>query len=279
MYRPFQGIKDTSEYITGNGFIRLCDKYNIPFAKTDNVWEGLAEVNARIANGEKIRAFVTHQSDYSITETHVGALPPDVIWFAENCEVVGHPRVIGIPNGLNNMELVKSKASKNGQYSSCFSHLASFHTNLVEAQENITDNQTKNLVYMNFTPDTSMNERSHVYNLFKSKSFVTVETGISHLEFAKSVTRHPFVLSPRGNGYDCVRTWESLYLGSIPIIKKNNVMSHFEDLPILFVDSWEDVNLDLLLDFLSKVKNGLTLKKASMSYWDAILAKYKTEET
>lgn len=29
---------------------------------------------------------------------------------------------------------------------------------------------------------------------------------------------HPFIASPRGNGYQCHRTWESLLLGSIPLV-------------------------------------------------------------
>ena len=32
-------------------------------------------------------------------------------------------------------------------------------------------------------------------------------------------SQYAFVLSPRGGGYDCHRTWEALLLGSIPIVK------------------------------------------------------------
>lgn len=269
------GIENPDEYITGNKFIKLCDKYDIVFAKTDNVYDGLAELKQRISAGDNVKAFVTHQSDYSITEAHVRHLPSNITWFAENCEVVGNPRVVGIPNGLNNMDFVQSKASKGGAYSSCFSHLADFHNDLAEQHLNKRD--IRNLVYMNFTPDTSATERTMVYNHFKQKTFVTVEHGVSHKQFASSVYNHPFVLSPRGNGYDCVRTWESIYLGSIPIIKRNNVMSHFSDLPILLVESWEEVTLNLLLNHLTKMKGNTTLDKARMSYWDSILANYATK--
>jgi len=274
-FRPFKGISNTDEYVTGNKFILLCEKYNIPFAKTDYVFDGLFELKDRIKNGENIKAFVTHQSDYSIVAEHVKHLPDGVTWFADNCEVIGNPNVIGIPNGLNNMDFVNNKTSKWGLYSSCFSNLADFHNDLAEQHSNKKD--IRNLVYMNFTPDTSATERTMVYNHFKQKSFVTVEHGVSHKRFANSVYNHPFVLSPRGNGYDCVRTWESFYLGSIPIIKRNNVMSHFSDLPILFVESWEEVTLNLLLNHLTKMKDNVTLDKARMSYWDSILANYATK--
>lgn len=261
-----------SDYITGNKFIRICDKYNIVFSKTDNVWEGLNELKLRTDNP---RIFVTHQSDYSITEEHVKHLPKDVVWFAENCEVIDNPNVIGIPNGLNNVDFVISKASKHGKYSSCFAHITDFHGNL--SKQHFKPKAVENLVYMNFTPDTFSSERTSVYTIFKDKPFVTKKNNISHLDFARDVYNHPFVLSPRGNGYDCVRTWESIYLGSIPIIKKNNVMLHFSDLPILLVEDWEEITENLLLSTLDNFRNKqFDMSKAKISYWEKVFAKYVT---
>jgi len=261
---------DVKDYITGNKFIKLCDKYNITFCKTDNVLSGLLELKSRTDNP---KIFVTHQSDYSIIDAYTEYLPKGVTWFAENCEVVDNSNIIGIPNGLNNMEMVISQASKFGAYSSCFSHLADFHNNLNMQWNNLRD--YKNLVYMNFTPDTSFSERTYVYKMFQDKKFVTKENSVSHNKFAESVYNHNFVLSPRGNGYDCVRTWETIYLGSIPIIKKNNVMSHFLELPILFVDEWEQVTESLLLKTLEEFScRDFDMSKAKISYWDSVFAKY-----
>jgi len=261
---------DVKDYVTGNKFIKLCDKYNITFCKTDNVLSGFLELKSRTDNP---KIFVTHQSDYSIIDAYTEHLPKGVTWFAENCEVIDNSNIIGIPNGLNNMEMVISQASKFGAYSSCFSHLADFHNNLDIQWNNLRD--YKNLVYMNFTPDTSFSERTYVYKMFQDKKFVTKENSVPHNKFAESVYNHNFVLSPRGNGYDCVRTWETIYLGSIPIIKKNNVMSHFLDLPILFVDEWEEITESLLLKTLDEFScRDFDMSKAKMSYWDSVFAKY-----
>lgn len=260
-----------NEYITGNKFIEICEKYKITFAKTDFVFDGLSELR-QVKQSPK--AFVTHQSDFSITEEHKKHLPADTVWFAENCEVVGDPNIIGIPNGLNNMNFVINKTSKDGRYSSCFSHLADFHRDLSIQHEN--KRQVNNLVYMNFTADTFASERTEVFNLFSDKRFVTKKSKISHQEFAKDVYNHPFTLSPRGNGYDCVRTWEAIYLGSIPIIKINNVMSHFKELPILFVGDWKDVNESFLEEKINEFsKKDFDLSKAKISYWDSVLEKFK----
>ena len=57
-----------------------------------------------------------------------------------------------------------------------------------------------------------------------------------------------FTLSPEGAGMDCHRTWESIILGSIPIIKENDLKSIFKNLPIILVDQWSDISYDILIN-------------------------------
>lgn len=60
-------------------------------------------------------------------------------------------------------------------------------------------------------------------------------------EYYAQIARHRFTLSPEGFGPDCYRTWESLYLGSIPIVLRSVAMGPFAELPILFVDDYSEV--------------------------------------
>ena len=50
-----------------------------------------------------------------------------------------------------------------------------------------------------------------------------------------------FAISPPGNGIDCHRIWECLFLGTVPVVKYHESFSQFKHLPILFVDNWECV--------------------------------------
>jgi len=52
---------------------------------------------------------------------------------------------------------------------------------------------------------------------------------------------YPFVLSAAGNGLDCHRTWELLYLGSIVITKTSSLDSLFHGLPVVVVEDWNEV--------------------------------------
>jgi hypothetical protein len=55
-------------------------------------------------------------------------------------------------------------------------------------------------------------------------------------------TRYAFVVSPHGNGLDCHRTWESLVLGNIVIVKRSSLDPLYEGLPVVVVDDWREIN-------------------------------------
>jgi hypothetical protein len=88
----------------------------------------------------------------------------------------------------------------------------------------------------------------------------------------KSMLEYAFVLSPFGNGMDCHRTWEALLCGCIPIVRSSVFDELFEGLPVLIVDKWDDVSLQLLVTTLAHFKDKLdktefTYEKLQLSYY------------
>jgi len=55
-----------------------------------------------------------------------------------------------------------------------------------------------------------------------------------------------FEASPRGNGIDCHRTWEALFLRSIPIVPRSSIDPVFEGLPVALIDDWSEVTPERL---------------------------------
>jgi hypothetical protein len=53
--------------------------------------------------------------------------------------------------------------------------------------------------------------------------------------------RSQYVLSPPGNGPDCHRTWEALYLGATPIVHRKSWPFLDYDIPVLVIDSWDKI--------------------------------------
>jgi hypothetical protein len=79
---------------------------------------------------------------------------------------------------------------------------------------------------------------------------------------------YAFVLSPHGNGLDCHRTWEALILGCIPIVKKSPLDDLYDDLPVLIVNDWSEINEQLLMNTIQNFKyENFKYEKLTMEYW------------
>ena len=77
-----------------------------------------------------------------------------------------------------------------------------------------------------------------------------------------------FVLSPKGGGHDCHRTWEALCLGCIPIVKRSGLSPLFDGLPVLQVDDWSDVTGGLLTKTLQEHgTKSYSMEKLTLAYW------------
>jgi hypothetical protein len=84
----------------------------------------------------------------------------------------------------------------------------------------------------------------------------------------KQIIEYTFVLSPFGHGYDCIRTFEALCLGCIVIMRKSFLDCIYEDLPVVLVDEWTDINQSLLDETIEKFsKKTFAYEKLTMEYW------------
>jgi hypothetical protein len=147
------------------------------------------------------------------------------------------------------------------------------------SQENI---KKEKLVYLNINPNTHP-ERHLVLNKFKDKSYVTYDKPIDlnikndndfnlmlegRKKFLRCIKQHHFVLCPRGNGIDTHRLWETLYLGSIPIVIYNDMYVSMLDLPILFINDWDEISEEFLNNKLNFMMNKkYNIDKLFTDYW------------
>ncbi len=70
------------------------------------------------------------------------------------------------------------------------------------------------------------------------------ETGVprtppaSFDEYVMQLAASYFCLSPEGKGIDCHRTWEALYVKTIPVVTRSVLAEHYRDFPIVVLDDW-----------------------------------------
>lgn len=200
------------------------------------------------------KCIVAGHSDYPITDEIVQRHPAHV-WWSVNSQ---SKRVSGLPLGITN---------------DCDdSPIHRIYGNTRSMKEVVEEPRViKNRVYLNFSLHTHPS-RQYVFNLFHTKPWVTVGTQINTMEgrkaFLQEVRNHEFVLCPRGNGVDTHRLWETLYMGSIPIVQRDIAHRGWEDLPIAWIDSWEEVTSEWLDTQLERIKNGSwAMEKLKASYW------------
>jgi hypothetical protein len=174
---------------------------------------------------------------------------------------VNHKKIESIPIGLENSKwFIEEKKVYN-----------------IKKISNL-DLNFKNLLYINFNINTNLKQRIEPINIFADKSWATIKlgkNGDSFIDYITDIKSHKFVLCPEGNGTDTHRTWETLYLGSIPIEKRNINNSFYTDLPICFVDSWSDITEDFLNSEFERIKNSKwNLEKLKFSYWREKIMNY-----
>lgn len=166
-------------------------------------------------------------------------------WYGQNMRIISD-KTLPIPLGLENQYWKR--------------------TNILTIKKNYSNSKEK-LLYLNFSLHTNPN-RSKIMNILLQNGF-NKNKKLDWDSYIEDLSRHKFCISPKGNGVDCHRTWECLYLGVIPIVEKSQHMSYFQDLPILFVDSYDNISIEYLNQiYKSFQQKSFNMDKLSLSYWN-----------
>lgn len=102
--------------------------------------------------------------------------------------------------------------------------------------------ERNNDIICNFNSQTNLKIREPLMRTFISSRHAKVNQRLDPAGYRASVLASKFVISPPGNGHDCHRTWESIYLGAVPIVHKRYLSEYlWKDLPIWAVDDWDEI--------------------------------------
>ena len=198
---------------------------------------------------------VTHNSDLNVSNQEIdfvlNLFPNIDTWYTQNL-LVEHDKIKAIPIGIANPK---------------WSH---------GNQDRFRNIQSKKIykfqhVYVNFNISTNPRARQECldkigfpYNLQLQKNYPDASSIKDHNNFVEStqeqylkeISASYFTVSPIGNGVDCHKTWESIYMKSVPIVTRWHGVEKFKQLgiPILIIDDWSDFkNLDLSSELYEKI--------------------------
>lgn len=267
---------DFGDYISGNRLIYAAEGVENTFPmKIDRVPMFLQQVAPRLLKPFNI---VTHWGDYSITApllAEAKKIPNFRKWFGQNVDCEADDSLHGLPIGLED--------SPNNLLSSRENSLIS-RTELLHQSSKIQVDLT-HLVYANFYVGNYPSEREQAYSVVMEKPWALSKIHVAsrssvgenqvsvYLSYLNDIKTCHYVLCPRGGGIDTHRVWETLYMGRIPVVKKCHNTRYYADLPILFIEDWNEVNERFLLDSLDRFRSKeiFNMEKMKMSWWKQLL--------
>lgn len=207
---------------------------------------------------------ITSQSDIEIDSSLLNKLPKCFSkWFCINSKI-NEGKLTNIPLGVAN----------------------DYEKNLLESEINYSPENffksKKYLLFVNFNVNTNRKVRKPLYEHFKNvDNFLVTEYNSDKNNYKNNLINSNFVLCPEGNGLETHRFWETLYCGSIPVVRNFSGYEGFKDLPILFVHNFEDLNSKVLKDYLNNLQEvGTNLDSLDFEYWKNLIisSKQRKEE-
>jgi hypothetical protein len=205
---------------------------------------------------------VSHNSDGNITDNPTRPFDADVRkipknlkkWFGQNLNYESD-LIESIPIGLENSEWFPQ-------------------TRKIEKLFNIksTPKNHKNLVYLNLNILNNPVVRQPLYDMLQNKPYVTTQygrNGLDYDQYLNNLHNHCFMVCPEGNGIDVHQPWESLYIDTIPIQRKNINNKNWRELPICWVDEWEQITDENFLksEYKRITESKYDLSKLDFDFW------------
>lgn len=269
MFWQWKTFEDHSfPYLTGNSFAVQCkyiwnyDGFKInPYDKPENWFFVKTDYVSNFFSTIKLpSSFVlfTHNSDYAINESHIKYLDDArvIVWFAQNA-LIYHPKLRSIPIGIAD---------------SGYSHGDLGAINKVRGEGNLKDN----LFYANYSINNNRTEREYCLQQTGIPLTYNVDGGWNGFAggynvpntfegYLRDMSKSYFCISPKGNGIDCHRTWESLYVKTIPIVTKSRVVEDHKEFPIIILNDWSEFNsINFNKELYDKVWNNFNVGNIHM---------------
>lgn len=167
-------------------------------------------------------------------------------WFAQNGNV-DHPKFTTMPIGLDYHTLFRKVAPGDG-------HSWGGHATPQEQENELEQilagaqpwSRRKPRIFACFSNSDSsrLSVERQLKNGAEDATIIDWKSpSIPRHEFWQEASQYQFVLSPRGNGEDCHRTWEALALGAIPIVASGPLDSMWQGtkLPVYTTTNWGEL--------------------------------------
>jgi hypothetical protein len=188
-------------------------------------------------------------------------------WFAIN-SIINHPKIQAIPIGP------KYQWTSTDFFGENKIMMNNIYAKYCSTPEQLFQNDKENLLYFNYDKKTTtspyytqhQNIRIHVYNILSNR--FTFLPNQPFENYIQTLSTYKFSICPPGNGIDTHRAWESLMMGTIPIMMHTPIDNLFDDLPVVFIDDWNIITEEFLNNKYKELRNKkYNFNKCYCDYW------------
>lgn len=226
---------------------RKVNKNDIVFVKTELKEIYFKNYHSQI---EEPYILIFHNSDNNFDEESKQYLDEKIIHcFTQNLNIDSNKQISPLPIGFEN-----KRYRNNGKVS-----------NLQDALELNFKKEDK--IFCSFNKNTNYQKRNVILNQIKSKENFVFKTFDNNFEYLKELSKHKFSLCPPGNGLDTHRVWESLLVGTIPIVEDIALNNNFVKIgvPLVLYRTIDEIEQNISKKTYIDINNAL--KFTQIDYW------------
>jgi hypothetical protein len=270
IYEKFEINEDetTCIYVSSHGIKKSCNSIeNCIYIKSDSLNDFIIP--------DKPFILVTGDEDATIPDdfdkkTNEILNSSNLIhWYSQNLNHTTNPKLSSIPIGLDYHTIANGKKDMSwwGKQET-----PKKQEEIIFKLKNTKFNERIPKLYINFANSIrgkygEKDRRESLEQIPKNLQIIE-KNNIPRNETWTNMSKYTFVLSPHGNGLDCHRTWEALALACIPVVKKSSLDVLYQDLPVLIVDDWSDINEELLNSTIEIFEAiNFNYDKLTLDYW------------
>jgi hypothetical protein len=200
-----------------------------------------------------------------------------VHWFCQNLSIK-HPKMTIMPIGLDYHTMVSNNIYWGPKMSSLEQEKQLMNLKKIPFWERELKGYSN--FHLTISGKRYTSDRTEAINNIPKDLMFYEDKLVDRITSWNNQLKYTFCVSPLGNGYDCHRTWEGLCLGCIVIVKTSCLDELYENLPVLIISNWKEVNKELLEKTISEYKikhdnNKFNYDKLKLKYWLNIIEKCK----
>ena len=265
----------SAPYISGDSFRSLADhiyddqktfdpsvvkEKNIIFVKSDLVEEYFAKIHPHI---QAPYILITHNSDRNIIRSDIKYIDDKIIqWFAMSV-LVAHPKITPLPAALENKKYAWATLPF-----------------LSKKIQKLARSEKIDRIFYSFTDATNPAERTHARSILQKSSVADTVPWLIPPEYVKTVSGYKFQACPFGNSAESHRLWETLYLRTVPIVRRSVHMEYFKNLglPIWIIDDWQELSMmneNMLAQKYTEIMMTANFKAITFDFWKKQIVAYQ----